>query len=113
MSEKILINTDVDLPIQASVCALVNDRGELVIDYTYEDDEELSSDFRRAAIVDREDTLEMAKYYGVQVEQLPQLLYDECGVAYDSVPSDVERVFQDVLNFILESGVRYKFRDVF
>ena len=38
MSEKILINTDVDLPIQASVCALVNDRGELVIDYTYEDD---------------------------------------------------------------------------
>jgi hypothetical protein len=55
----------------------------------------------------------MAKYYGVQVEQLPQLLYDECGVAYDSVPSDVERVFQDVLNFILESGVRYKFRDIF
>ena len=46
-----------------------------------------------------------------KVDELPQMVYDECGVGYESTPSQADIVFQQVLDFILDSGVKYRLRD--
>lgn len=109
--EKNLITTDADLPIAASVYAIVNTRNELVIEYIFEDDQKPWSNFKKLAIVDKDDTIKLANYYNVEMEHLPQFFYDECGIPYDSVPSQAEKIFKESLEIILESGAQYKFKE--
>jgi hypothetical protein len=54
----------------------------------------------------------MALYYNVKIEQLPQLLFDKCGVAYAGTPSEAEEVFKQALDAILEARVRYKMSEI-
>ena len=48
--EKKLIITDIDLPIGASVYAIVNTRKEFIIEYSYQDDEKPWHNFKKLAI---------------------------------------------------------------
>ncbi|MEE1099634.1 MAG: hypothetical protein UHY58_06900 [Alistipes sp.] len=110
-AEKSLFLTDVDIDLQVSIFAYVNSFDELHIEYLRESDRYPSRGLLRRAVVDSEDTLRMARFYGVKFEELPQLLYDRCGVAYDGTPAEAEQVFQDALNTILDSGVQFKLKE--
>ena len=53
----------------------------------------------------------MSKYLKATSEDLPEIIYDECGDSSGiSVPSEVEATFKKILDFILDCGVRYKLK---
>lgn len=110
-SEKCLALTDADLSVAASVYATIDYQGGLVIEYRLEDDRHPRRNFTKRAIVDSDDAISMARHYSVEVKALPQLLDSRCGIAYASTPSDVEYVFGEALNIILDAGVRYRIKE--
>lgn len=112
MSEKNLFSTDADCSAQAEIYASIDIRKRLIIEYSCTYDNAPQRDFDRRATVDREDTAQMALYYKVEVEQLPQLLYDRCGVAYAGTSSEADGVFKQALDTILEARVNYKLFEV-
>ena len=109
--ERTLFVSDADLPVQVCIYAWISKCEELVIEYRFEDDRTSTRNFKRVAFVDREECMQMAEFYKVKVEELPSVIYEECGVGYESTPSHADIVFQETLNFILDSGVRYKLKE--
>ena len=112
MVEKNLFSTDADCSAQAEIYASIDVRKRLIIEYSCTYDNAPQRDFDKRAIVDSDDTAQMALYYKVEVEQLPQLLYDRCGVAYAGTPSEADGVFKQALDTILEARVNYKLFEV-
>lgn len=110
--DKCLIITDIDLPVVASVFALINHSGELVVEYRLEDDNEPRRNSTKRATVDRDDTLTMARRLHISVEELPARLNEECGTASDGTPSEVEYIFGEALNYIIEAGVQYRLKEI-
>lgn len=106
-SERCLAVTDADLEVVASVYALLNEFGELIVEYSFEDERNARRNFCKRAIVDSDDTRSMATFFSVSEAGLPQLLDERCGIAYESTPADVEYCFGEALNTIRESGVQY------
>ena len=108
---KTLINTDADMPLQAAVYALINDYKELVIEFRLDDDRHRSNSFCKQAVVDRDETIDMARHLNIKVEELPNKVYEVCGVSYDSTVSHAESVFQKALEFILDCGARFNLNE--
>ena len=104
---KIIAEADGDLPFGDCVSADINYRKELVIEYITTDCRtEIES--RKLATVDREDTAKMAAFLNVPIEQLPLRIWEECGDSSDiCTPSEIKGIFKDVLEYILDCGVRY------
>lgn len=104
---KIIAESDGDLPFGDCVSAEINYKKELVIEYvTTNHKTEIES--KKLAIVDAEDTEKMAAYLNVAIEQLPQQIWEECGEVSDiCTPSQINGIFKDVLDYILDCGVRY------
>lgn len=110
-NERILIETDGDLEAVASVVAVINEKGELIVEHDFEDYEDEGNNFTKTATVDAEEALKMAQSLAVEVNELPGELYDEFGeIAGVGVPSDAECVFADVLDFILDCGAKYNLK---
>ena len=110
--EKCLAMTDADLQYVASVYAWIGECGELLVEYRFEDDDNAARNFAKRAVVDLDDAHALALRVGVQLEQLPEWLDEACGVAYDTTASEVERVFQEALDTILDAGVQYHLKDI-
>lgn len=108
MFEKNLFLADADYKAQAEIYASIDIRKRLVIEYSCSYDDAPQRDFDRRATVDSEDTAQMAAYYKVAVEQLPQLIFEKCGIAYAAAPAEADGVFKQALNMILDARVRYK-----
>ena len=79
-NERCLALTDADLEVVASVYALINDFGELVVEYSFEDERNARRNFCKRAIVDSDDTRSMATFFRLSVAELPQLLDERCGI---------------------------------
>ena len=108
MFEKNLFLADADYKAQAEIYASIDIRKRLVIEYSCSHDDAPQRDFDRRATVDSDDTAQMAAYYKVAVEQLPQLIFEKCGIAYAAAPAEADGVFKQALNMILDARVRYK-----
>ena len=108
MFEKNLFLADADYKAHAEIYASIDVRRRLVVEYRYENDCNPCWDFTRRATVDSDDTAQMAAYYKVAVEQLPQLIFEKCGIAYAAAPAEADGVFKQALNMILDARVRYK-----
>ena len=109
--EKCLAMTDADLQYVASVYAWIGEGGELLVEYRFEDDDNAARNFAKRAVVDADDAHALALRVGVQLEQLPKWLDEACGVAYDTTASEVERVFQEVLDRLIEGDTQYRLKD--
>ncbi len=104
---KIIAESDGDLPFGDCVSAEINYRKELVIEYSTTDYRtEIES--KKLAVVDREDTAKMAACLNVPIEQLPRRIWEECGdTSGVCSTSEIKGIFKDVLDYILDCGVRY------
>ena len=103
----IIVESDGDLPFYDCVLAEINYRKQLVIEYTTQD-YKTEAESKMLAIVDSEDTAKMAAHLNVPIEQLPQCIYDKCGDWRDTCTfSEVKGIFKDVLDFILDCGVKF------
>jgi hypothetical protein len=104
---KIIAEADGDLPFGDCVSADINYRKELVIEYITTDCR-IEIESKKLATVDRDDTAKMAAFLNVPIEQLPQRILDECGDTRGvCTPSEIKGIFKDVLEYILDCGVRY------
>ncbi len=111
IAEKCLASTDADIPVQATVYALIDSSRKLVIEYTLKDDRDSGMDYAHEAHVSASDTRGMAMRLNVKVEDLPGRIHQECGISFESTPSHAESIFQQALEFILDCGVGYELRE--
>lgn len=110
-SEKIIVESDGDIEIVATIVAGFDYLNNFVVQYDFEDYRNGGKDYTHSAIVDEEDGMVMARHLKVSYADLPQALYDEFGeTAGTSVPSEVEDVYKNVLDFILDCGAKYKLK---
>lgn len=109
--EVTILDSDGDLPIGGYIAASINSNRELQIKYQISDYEKDKSK-TIVAVVDEDNTVAMAKYLGVRTTELPQEIKNEFGGPSGiCVPSEVEKTFKEVLDFILDCGVKYKFKN--
>lgn len=110
-SEKIIVESDGGIEIVATIVAGFDYLNNLVVQYDLEDYREGEKDYTYSAIVDEDDAKVMAKRLKVAYTDLPKALDDEFGDTTDLlVPSEVEAVYKDILDFILDCGAKYKLK---
>lgn len=110
-SEKIIVESDSDIEIVATIVAGFDYLNNFVVQYNFEDYREGGKDYTHSAIVDEEDAKVMARHLKVSYADLPQALYNEFGDTTGlSVPSEVESVYKDILNFLLDCGAKYRLK---
>ena len=109
-SEKIIIESDGDLEIVATIIAGYDFMNNLVLQYYCEDYETDCKNPNYVTVVDKEDVEVMAKHLDVRVIDLPQVLYNKFGDSTGvSTLSDVEYVFKEILDYIIGCGAQYRF----
>ena len=61
------------------------------------------------AIIEKDEAMAMSEHLDVKLTDLPQTICKHCGdTSYVFVPSHVEELFKDVLDFILDCGAHYR-----
>jgi hypothetical protein len=108
--EELIIDSDGDMQIGSCIVAGFDDEKNfaVVLDYT---DYETGYNRKTWAVVEKEDALAMADYLKVRLTSLPQEILERFGDSSDiAVPSEVEAVFKEILDFIIACGVRYRLK---
>lgn len=110
--EELLIETDEDLPIVATVSIGFDDNGCLVLEHkivNYEMPEESCSEL---VIVDKLEALALAKKVKISLVQLPAYVFKRFGTLTfrQTVPSEARALFKTVLDFFVFYGVKYQFK---
>jgi len=108
--EELIIDSDGDMLIGSGIVAGFDDEKNfaVVLDYT---DYETGYNRKIWAVVEKEDALAMADYLKVRLTSLPQEILERFGDSSDiAVPSEVEAVFKEILDFIIACGVRYRLK---
>ena len=114
------IESDGDQPVVATVSVEFDRWGELQVELAYEDYRRPEREGSRSrlprrrarATVDRADAERMARRLGKLVAQLPAAFEERWGDAgWCLPPRQVEAIFGEMLEFILDCGVQYRLRD--
>jgi hypothetical protein len=108
--EELIIDSDGDMQFGSGIVAGFDDEKNfaVVLDYT---DYETGYNRKTWAVVEKEDALVMADYLKVRLTSLPQEIFERFGDSSDiAVPSEVEAVFKEILDFIIACGVRYRLK---
>ncbi len=108
--ERCLAITDDDLPVVATLYVWLSEVGELLVEYHREALHGRGGETTTRAVVDEEETETMARYFGLPKEALPALFEERCSLHYATTAGEVERLFQEALELILETGAQYRFR---
>lgn len=98
-----------DLETWATVEAGIDGYGQLVVRYTHYHYDQSKSHV--SASVDKGDTATLARQLEVDPDGIIDVLIDEYEDAFPFNPSEVETIFQDILEKILDYGVHYRLND--
>ena len=111
-SGSIIVESDNDLEIVGTIVSGFDYLNNLIVEYRFEDYRSCGKDYSYSAIIDEDDAKVMARYLNVPLSSLPKVLYDKFGCPFSDilVPSEVEGIFGDILNFVLDCGARYKLK---
>ena len=108
-SGMIIIESDEDLEIVSTIDAVYNSKNNFVVEYYCINHEKGRKVIDYTATVDQENTAILAKHLKVNPVDLPQVIYDEFGDSTGiSRLSDIEYVFKEILDFILDCGAKYQ-----
>lgn len=110
--ERIIIESDSDLEIVATIVTGYDTMKHFVIQFIYEDYRKGGRNNSYCAVMDEEEVATMAHHLHISPNELPQALYDAFGDKSGiAVPSEVESVFQEILEYILDCGARYSLKN--
>ena len=103
--EEFIASSDDDMEIHASVAAGFDTRKSLVVRLKYTD-----YDFRKNSYT--QEAWLLSKTLGTRLTNIPKLLSEKFGdqTSTQLLPSDVEDIFKDILDFIIDSGGHYKIK---
>jgi len=111
--EELLIETDVDLPIVATVIIGFDDKGCLKLEYEFMDYDTPLESHTKYAVVKKQEAYTLAKRANVSLTQLPAHIAKKYGVQpfCQAVPSEALALFKEILDFFVFHGVRYQLKD--
>lgn len=111
-SGSIIVESDNDLEIVGTIVSGFDYLNNLIVEYRFEDYRSSGKDYNYSAIIDEDDAKVIARHIKVSLSSLPQVLYDKFGCSFSEilVPSEVEGIFSDILNFVLDCGAKYKLK---
>ncbi len=109
--EEVIIESDDDLAIWSSIVVGFDISKNLVIRLEHIDYEAHENDYTLAAAIEKDDAFRMACFLHVKLTYLPRFLFEKFGTNFPlSVPSEVERLFKSMLDFVLDCGEHYKLK---
>lgn len=109
--EKLLIETDNDQPVVATVTVGFDDKSSLVIRLERTDYEQPARSFVKSAQISREDAYRLAKGLKVSLVELPALLNARFGVDFTAdlhTPAEASAIFHELLAFVSSFGIKYQ-----
>lgn len=107
--KQVITESNDDLEIWSSITVWESPRQELIVQLEFIDYTDRERDRKTFATLDRDETHLLAERLHLSPEALPQALFDRYGdTSNTAVPSEVEALFQEILNFILDHGARYR-----
>ena len=109
---ELIAESDEDLEkISAALSVGGGDDGMFGVQYEFKDDDDDWNNDCVQALVDRDDAIVLARNVGVTVSNLPKAFCDKFDPNSSVlVPSEVEAIFKEILEFICDSGAKYKLR---
>ena len=108
---ELLAESDEDLPFWCTAYVELDEDRRLTVCLERQDLDTPADSYVLHAIVDADETLQMATRLGVEPEQLPEVIQEHYGTNSTVwVPSRVEALFGKVLNYILDCGVHYRLK---
>lgn len=106
--EEVIIESHDDFEIWSSVVVGFDTSKNLVVRLDCIDYKENGSGVRQDAVVGKEDAFALSCRWHTKLTGLPHFIYSRFGDGSNlSVPSEVEGLFKEILDFILDSGGRY------
>ena len=109
---ELIAESDEDLEkISAALSVGCGDDDMFGVQYEFKDDDDDWNNDCVQAIVDRDDAILLARSMKVAVSNLPKVFCDKFDPNSSVlVPSEVEAIFKEILEFICDSGAKYKLR---
>ncbi len=109
---ELIAESDEDLEKISAVLSVGCGNGDMFgVQYEFKDDDDDWNNDCVQAIVDKDEALLLAKNIGVAVSKLPEVFCDKFDPNSSVlVPSEIEAIFKDILDFISDSGAKYKLR---
>ena len=98
-----------DFDIMATIEAGIDDFDQLVVRLIGYNNSR--SKILTTATVDKEDTATLARSLDSDITDLPDILYEEYEDIFLFLPSEVNAIFQDILEKILDHGVKYHLKE--
>ena len=109
--QEVIVESHDDFPIWSSVVVGFDDDKSLVVLLEHDDYDEPDYAYKVYATVDKRDAMGMARRLNVSLTDLPAVIFKRYGEASNVfVPSEVEATFKDILDVILDCGVRYRLK---
>lgn len=107
--KQVIVESNDDLEIWSSITVWESPRQELVLQLEFIDYDDRDRDTKTFATFDRDETALLAERLHIAPEVLPQALFDRYGdTSNTAVPSEVEALFHEIINFTLDHGARYR-----
>lgn len=101
--EELLVETDEDLPIVATVIIGFDDNGCLVLEHKIMDYDVPEESRTKYAVVEKQEAYVLAKKVKVSLMQLPAYVFKKYGVQpfCQAVPSEARTLFKAILDFFV------------
>ena len=107
--EQVIAESNDEMEIWSSVTVWRNSNNELMVRLEFADSDDPKRNYQLSAIIDRDEIKSLAASLGSTTDSLPAVFFDRFGTTSNCmVPSEVEALFQEILNFILNNGARYR-----
>ncbi len=109
--KEVIVESNDDLEIWSSITIWDNSQKELIIQLEFIDYPKHKRDHKIYATIDSDEATTMAQNLHIDVADLPHAIFEKYGDTSNStVPSKVEAIFEEILNFILDCGARYRLK---
>jgi len=111
--EELLIETDPDLTLVATMVIGFDDNGHLILEYKVTDYNIPLEPRVKYVSVDKEDAYVLAKKVNVALTKLPNYICRRYGKRplCETVPSEARALFREILDFYKYNGIRYQLKN--
>ena len=109
--EEVIVESNDDLEIWSSIVVGFDIFGNFVIRLDHIDYAEHEHDSRLEAIINKSNARQISDFLHVKLTNLPSLISEKFGETSNLyVPSEVENLFGEILDFILDNGGHYELK---
>lgn len=112
--EQFIVGSDDDLEIWAGISVGYDDDKNFVIELSFEDYrvKDGSRDKVTMAVLNKQNTCTLCDRLGTSILKLPETFAGRFNDNYSSyVPSQINAIFSEMLDFLLSEGVRFTIKD--